>query len=155
MERDIEGEVSGRVKHFYSIYNKMLSRQKAFEDIYDLVAIRVIVPRTRDCYEVLGTIHALWKHWRKATSLRPRTPCPPTTWRAFRLDRLRTHISPRSSFGHSRRRPRLQTWHGTFPGRKTGRPFTAALPTRSSWRGSTNPRSRRPRSPATSSPTRS
>jgi len=60
-ERDIVGEVSGRAKHFYSIYNKMKTRAKDFEDIYDLVAIRVIVPRTRDCYEVLGTIHSLWK----------------------------------------------------------------------------------------------
>ncbi len=61
VEQEVEAEISGRAKHFYSIYNKMRARKKAFEDIYDLMAIRVIVPRTRDCYETLGTIHALWK----------------------------------------------------------------------------------------------
>jgi len=61
LERGIHGEISGRAKHFYSIYNKMRTRDKSFEDIYDLMAIRVIVPHTRDCYETLGTIHALWK----------------------------------------------------------------------------------------------
>jgi GTP pyrophosphokinase len=60
-EQDIEVEISGRAKHFFSIFNKMKARGKSFEDIYDLMAIRVIVPRTRDCYEALGTIHSLWK----------------------------------------------------------------------------------------------
>ncbi|GJM45462.1 MAG: GTP pyrophosphokinase [Gemmatimonadota bacterium] len=60
VRQGIKGEISGRAKHFYSIYKKMKTREKTFEDIYDLIAIRVIVPRTRDCYETLGTIHSLW-----------------------------------------------------------------------------------------------
>ena len=60
-KQGIDAEISGRAKHFYSIFNKMKAQEKAFEDIYDLMAIRVIVPRTRDCYEALGTIHSLWK----------------------------------------------------------------------------------------------
>jgi GTP pyrophosphokinase len=60
-EQQIKAEISGRAKHFYSIFNKMRSRKKAFDEISDLMAIRVIVPRDRDCYETLGTIHSLWK----------------------------------------------------------------------------------------------
>jgi GTP pyrophosphokinase len=57
----INAEIQGRAKHFYSIYNKMVSRKKSFEEINDLMAIRVIVPRERDCYEALGLIHSLWR----------------------------------------------------------------------------------------------
>ncbi len=53
-------EITGRPKHFYSVYRKMQMRQKRFEEIYDLLAIRVIVPTQTACYETLGTIHALW-----------------------------------------------------------------------------------------------
>ncbi len=60
-KQGIRAEISGRAKHFYSIYTKMKSREKGFEDIHDLMAIRVIVPRERDCYEALGIVHALWK----------------------------------------------------------------------------------------------
>jgi GTP pyrophosphokinase len=59
--RRIKAEVQGRAKHFYSIYNKMVSREMSFEEINDLMAIRVIVGRERDCYETLGMIHSLWK----------------------------------------------------------------------------------------------
>lgn len=57
----IKGEVSGRPKHFYSIYKKMVEKNKSFDQIYDLTAVRVIVETTKDCYEVLGMIHTKWK----------------------------------------------------------------------------------------------
>ena len=60
-ELKIKGEVSGRPKHFYSIYKKMLAGNRTFEQIYDLTAVRVIVENVRDCYEVLGMIHTMWK----------------------------------------------------------------------------------------------
>src|SRR4051812_25024265 len=63
---DIPAEISGRAKHFYSIYEKMAKKGKEFNEIYDLTAMRVIVQRsgeegTRDCYGALGLIHSLWK----------------------------------------------------------------------------------------------
>ena len=60
-ELNIHGEVSGRPKHFYSIYKKMVNNNRTFEQIYDLTAVRVIVENVRDCYEVLGMIHTIWK----------------------------------------------------------------------------------------------
>jgi guanosine-3',5'-bis(diphosphate) 3'-pyrophosphohydrolase len=63
---DIPAEISGRAKHFYSIYDKMTKRGREFNEIYDLTAMRVIIERsadegTRDCYGALGLIHSLWK----------------------------------------------------------------------------------------------
>ena len=63
---DIPAEISGRAKHFYSIYDKMAKRGREFNEIYDLTAMRVTVERngeegTRDCYGALGLIHSLWK----------------------------------------------------------------------------------------------
>jgi GTP pyrophosphokinase len=60
-EHGIKGEVSGRSKHLYSIYNKMQSRNVDIDEIYDLVAIRILVEDIRECYEVLGVIHSTWK----------------------------------------------------------------------------------------------
>src|SRR5215204_4023852 len=60
-EAGIEAEVKGRVKHFYSIYNKMVRRNKEFNEIYDLAGLRVVVDSVRDCYGTLGVIHSLWK----------------------------------------------------------------------------------------------
>jgi len=56
----IKGTVTGRPKHYYSIYQKMIARNVSFDDIYDLVGIRVLVDSVRDCYAALGTIHARW-----------------------------------------------------------------------------------------------
>ena len=56
----INARVTGRPKHYYSIYQKMIVRGCDFADIYDLVGIRVLVDNVRDCYAALGTIHALW-----------------------------------------------------------------------------------------------
>ena len=63
---DIPADITGRPKHFYSIYDKMVRKGREFNEIYDLTAMRVIVERsgeegTRDCYGALGLIHSLWK----------------------------------------------------------------------------------------------
>ncbi len=60
-EVNVEGEVFGRTKHFYSIYKKMKNQGKSLSEIYDLTALRVIVKTVKDCYSVLGAIHARWK----------------------------------------------------------------------------------------------
>lgn len=56
----IKGKVAGRPKQYYSIYQKMVVRGREFDEIYDLVGIRVLVQSVRDCYAVLGAIHARW-----------------------------------------------------------------------------------------------
>lgn len=56
----IKANVSGRQKHFYSVYQKMVVRGREFNDIYDLVGIRILVDSVRDCYGALGAIHARW-----------------------------------------------------------------------------------------------
>jgi GTP pyrophosphokinase len=56
----IHSTVTGRQKHFFSVYQKMVVRGREFNDIYDLVGIRVLVNDVRDCYAVLGSIHARW-----------------------------------------------------------------------------------------------
>ncbi|AXX64420.1 bifunctional (p)ppGpp synthetase/guanosine-3',5'-bis(diphosphate) 3'-pyrophosphohydrolase [Bombilactobacillus bombi] len=57
----ISYEISGRAKHIYSIYKKMVEKHKRFEELYDLLAIRIMVNSVRDCYGVLGNIHSKWK----------------------------------------------------------------------------------------------
>ena len=56
----IDADVSGRPKHLYSIYRKLVATGLAFEEIHDLIGIRIIVPEVRDCYAALGLIHTMW-----------------------------------------------------------------------------------------------
>jgi GTP pyrophosphokinase len=57
----IEAEISGRAKHFYSIYTKMTRKGREFNEIFDLTAMRVLVGSVKDCYGAIGIIHSLWK----------------------------------------------------------------------------------------------
>ena len=56
----IDAQVMGRPKHLYSIYQKMIKRGKGFSEIYDLIAVRIIVKDIKDCYSALGAVHTLW-----------------------------------------------------------------------------------------------
>lgn len=60
-QADIKVDISGRPKHFYSIYKKMENKGKELSEIYDLIAVRIICDTVRDCYGILGIIHTLWK----------------------------------------------------------------------------------------------
>ena len=60
-EAEVEAEVTGRPKHFYSIYQKMQAQNLLYDQIYDLVAFRVVVDTVGECYEALGVVHANWK----------------------------------------------------------------------------------------------
>ena len=53
--------ISGRAKHFYSIYSKMTKKGREFNEIYDLTAMRVLVASVKDCYGAIGIIHSIWK----------------------------------------------------------------------------------------------
>jgi guanosine-3',5'-bis(diphosphate) 3'-pyrophosphohydrolase len=57
----IDADISGRAKHFYSIYSKMTKKGREFNEIYDLTAMRVIVESVKDCYGAVGVVHSLWK----------------------------------------------------------------------------------------------
>lgn len=59
-EAKIQAELSGRPKHFFSVYQKMIVRGREFDDIYDLVGVRVLVDSLKDCYAALGTVHSIW-----------------------------------------------------------------------------------------------
>ena len=60
-ELGVEAEISGRAKHFYSIYSKMTKKGREFNEIYALTTMRVIVGSVKDCYGAVGVIHSLWK----------------------------------------------------------------------------------------------
>jgi len=60
-QNGVEGRVSGRPKHFYSIYNKMQQQGLEFDEIFDLIAFRILVDSTMQCYAALGVVHAAWK----------------------------------------------------------------------------------------------
>src|SRR6056297_1279480 len=60
-KQNVDAEIYGRPKHLYSIYNKMQRKEVEFDEIYDLTAVRVLVENVRECYEVLGVIHEIWK----------------------------------------------------------------------------------------------
>ncbi|MBS0287660.1 MAG: GTP diphosphokinase [Proteobacteria bacterium] len=61
-KENIEAEVTGRVKHIFSIWRKMIRKNLDFQDIYDVRAVRILVPEVRDCYAALGIVHSLWQH---------------------------------------------------------------------------------------------
>src|SRR5690606_10807975 len=58
----VEADISGRAKHIYSIWRKMKKKGLEFSQIYDVRALRVLVPEVRDCYTALGIVHTLWRH---------------------------------------------------------------------------------------------
>jgi guanosine-3',5'-bis(diphosphate) 3'-pyrophosphohydrolase len=57
----IDARIFGRVKHFYSIYQKMKEKDKSFDELFDLYAIRILTGTVKECYEILGAVHKLWK----------------------------------------------------------------------------------------------
>lgn len=61
LNAEIPAKIDGRVKHFYSIYKKMVNQKKTIDQIYDLFAVRIIVPSVKDCYAALGVIHEIYK----------------------------------------------------------------------------------------------
>ncbi len=61
VEMKVKAEIEGRPKHIYSIFRKMKEKHMVFEEVYDLIAIRVIVANIKDCYGVLGIVHTMWK----------------------------------------------------------------------------------------------
>ena len=60
-EHGLVGDVAGRPKHLYSVYQKMEAQEISFEEVYDLTAIRVITDTQMNCYAIMGLIHSLWR----------------------------------------------------------------------------------------------
>lgn len=61
-KENIQAEINGRVKHIYSIWRKMIRKNLDFQDIYDVRAVRILVPTIQDCYAALGIVHGLWQY---------------------------------------------------------------------------------------------
>lgn len=61
LKTDIESDIDGRPKHFYSIYKKMISKNKTIDQIFDLTAVRILVDNVKDCYAALGIVHTIFK----------------------------------------------------------------------------------------------
>jgi GTP pyrophosphokinase len=61
-KNNIEADISGRAKHIYSIWRKMQRKGISFSEVYDIRAVRILVPSARDCYEVLGIVHTMWRN---------------------------------------------------------------------------------------------
>ncbi len=61
-QQEIDGQINGRVKHIYSIWRKMQRKMIGYPEIYDVRALRIIVPTVADCYAALGVVHTLWQH---------------------------------------------------------------------------------------------
>ena len=95
----IDAEVTGRPKHLYSIYEKMVVKGKEFDEIYDLVGVRVIVESVKDCWAALGAIHGAW------------APVPGP------VQGLHQHpeVQPLPVAAHDRRRPAGQAARGADP----------------------------------------
>ena len=82
LERDgLEGEVLGREKHLYSIYKKMRGKRKAFHEIMDVYAFRIVVDKVDTCYRVLGAVHSLYKPLPGDSRTTSRSPRPTVTSR--------------------------------------------------------------------------
>ena len=60
-KQEFRAQIDGRIKHFFSIYKKMVNQDKTLDQIYDLFAVRIIVDTVRDCYAALGIIHEMYK----------------------------------------------------------------------------------------------
>jgi GTP pyrophosphokinase len=59
-KQNIQAKILGRPKHFYSIYKKMITKNRTFDEIHDLIALRIITDTIKNCYEILGIIHSIW-----------------------------------------------------------------------------------------------